>query len=194
MIRSSFAGWNDKLRDIHRRFRSPSVKNKPVEVKTPSKYIRGPACARLTPTFWWSHSTRRRKASPRAEVFVANGAWCPHSCLRTPLGCSMPYTSVPRSTSLLRRYASQHERLTLQDADVVVAAAEQFRRRPALGFSDCLVLEMPEEADTCPRTLIAISQDSTRWCVCHRERCDPVGQQTLVFALSASANFDASAL
>jgi len=59
-----------------------------------------------------------------------------------------------------------HERLTLQDADVVVAAAEQFRRRPALGFSDCLVLEMPEKLDTCPsERLIAISQDSTRWCV-----------------------------
>jgi predicted nucleic-acid-binding protein len=35
-----------------------------------------------------------------------------------------------------------HEHLTVQDADVVAAAIENLRKRPALGFSDCLVLEI----------------------------------------------------
>ena len=31
--------------------------------------------------------------------------------------------------------------LTVQDADIIVAALDLFRARPALGFTDCVVLE-----------------------------------------------------
>jgi predicted nucleic-acid-binding protein len=40
----------------------------------------------------------------------------------------------------------EHEHLRLQDSDVVEAALESFRRSPALGFSDCLVLEIARKA------------------------------------------------
>jgi predicted nucleic-acid-binding protein len=39
-----------------------------------------------------------------------------------------------------------HKELTLQDADVVTAALENFRTRPVLGFSDCLVVETARKA------------------------------------------------
>ena len=40
--------------------------------------------------------------------------------------------------------------ITLQDADVVVAALEQFRERPSVGFSDCLLLELARKAGHLP--------------------------------------------
>jgi len=39
-----------------------------------------------------------------------------------------------------------HETLVLQEADVVGAALTHFRAKPALGFSDCLVLEIARKA------------------------------------------------
>ena len=43
-----------------------------------------------------------------------------------------------------------HESLTIQDADVVTAALKSFRERPALGFSDCLILEVARKAGHLP--------------------------------------------
>jgi predicted nucleic-acid-binding protein len=43
-----------------------------------------------------------------------------------------------------------HRDLTLQDADSVAAALEQYRKRPALGFSDCLILETARKAGHIP--------------------------------------------
>jgi predicted nucleic acid-binding protein len=37
-----------------------------------------------------------------------------------------------------------------QEADVVAAAVGQFRRKPALSFSDCLVLEVARKAGHLP--------------------------------------------
>jgi predicted nucleic acid-binding protein len=43
-----------------------------------------------------------------------------------------------------------HESLVLKDVDVVAAAVAKFRARPALGFSDCLVLEIARMAGHLP--------------------------------------------
>jgi predicted nucleic-acid-binding protein len=43
-----------------------------------------------------------------------------------------------------------HHQLSIQDADVVSAATERFRERPALAFSDCLVLEIARKAGHLP--------------------------------------------
>lgn len=43
-----------------------------------------------------------------------------------------------------------HQNLSLQDADLVAAALQQFSRRPAVGFSDCLVLEAARRAGHLP--------------------------------------------
>jgi len=49
-----------------------------------------------------------------------------------------------------RRDDSHHQDLTVQDADTVAAALDHFRRRPALGFSDCLILEVARKAGHLP--------------------------------------------
>jgi predicted nucleic-acid-binding protein len=43
-----------------------------------------------------------------------------------------------------------HKDLTLQDSDVVAAALGLFRSRPALGFSDCLMLQLARKAGHLP--------------------------------------------
>lgn len=43
-----------------------------------------------------------------------------------------------------------HETLTVQDAEVVVAALDQFRGKPGTAFSDCLVLEIARKAGHLP--------------------------------------------
>jgi predicted nucleic-acid-binding protein len=55
----------------------------------------------------------------------------------------------------------EHSQLTLQDPEVIAAALKQFRARPALGFSDCLVLEIARKAGQLPlgtfdRTLASV--------------------------------------
>jgi predicted nucleic-acid-binding protein len=44
----------------------------------------------------------------------------------------------------------RHKDLVLQDAEVVEAALDLFRSRPALGFSDCLMLELARKAGHLP--------------------------------------------
>ena len=43
-----------------------------------------------------------------------------------------------------------HKDLTVQDSDAVSAAVDLFRSRPALGFSDCLLLELARKAGHLP--------------------------------------------
>ena len=43
-----------------------------------------------------------------------------------------------------------HRDLTLQDPGSVAAALEQYRKRPALGFADCLILETARKAGHIP--------------------------------------------
>jgi predicted nucleic-acid-binding protein len=43
-----------------------------------------------------------------------------------------------------------HKDLILQDSDAVAAALKSFRKRPALGFSDCLLLELARKAGHLP--------------------------------------------
>lgn len=43
-----------------------------------------------------------------------------------------------------------HKDLTIQDPDAVVSALVLFRKKPAIGFSDCLVLEMARKAGHLP--------------------------------------------
>jgi predicted nucleic-acid-binding protein len=43
-----------------------------------------------------------------------------------------------------------HKDLTLQDADVMLCALKQFRKRPTVGFSHCLVLEIRRKAGHLP--------------------------------------------
>ena len=53
-----------------------------------------------------------------------------------------------------------HQHLSLQDADVVGSALEHFKKRPALGFSDCLTLEIARKAGHIP--LGTVDKDLSR--------------------------------
>jgi len=86
-----------------------------------------------------------------AESFIAKGAWVSHVVLVETLwvlDAVYARTAVQIGAAVERLLA--HADLTLQDADVVAAALGQFRTKPALGFSDCLVLEIARKAGHTP--------------------------------------------
>jgi len=60
------------------------------------------------------------------------------------------YTRTPSQLAAALAQLIEHESLVLQDADVVARALEHFRRKPALGFSDCLILELARKAGHLP--------------------------------------------
>ena len=86
-----------------------------------------------------------------AEAFVAKGAWVSHLVLAETLWVldAVYHRSPTQIANALDRLL-KHQELTLQDADVVALALEQFRSRPSLGFSDCLVLEIARKSGHLP--------------------------------------------
>jgi predicted nucleic-acid-binding protein len=82
-----------------------------------------------------------------AEAFIAPGAWVPHLALAEATWVlASVYDRAPEAIAVAVEMLLSHEHLTVQDADAVAAAVEQFRRRPAVGFSDCLMLEVTRKA------------------------------------------------
>jgi predicted nucleic-acid-binding protein len=86
-----------------------------------------------------------------ADEFIEGGAW-------------VSVLAVAETTWVLRTWYKrnaadiadavqlllQHEKLVLQDADAVEGALKLFRSRPALGFSDCLMLHLARKAGHLP--------------------------------------------
>ena len=60
------------------------------------------------------------------------------------------YALKPAQIATAVEMLLHHKDLTLQDAEAVAAALARFRGRPALGFSDCLVLEVSRKAGHLP--------------------------------------------
>jgi predicted nucleic-acid-binding protein len=86
-----------------------------------------------------------------AEAFVAEGAWVPQIVLVEALWVlSSVYELGPEKIATAVEMLLNHRDLSVQDADVVAAALEHFRERPALGFSDCLILEVARKAGHLP--------------------------------------------
>lgn len=86
-----------------------------------------------------------------AEQYVAKGAWVSHLVLAETTWVlssvyALDHSAIARAVEMLLA----HRTLTLQDADVVAAALEHYRRRPALGFSDCMVVEIARKAGHTP--------------------------------------------
>src|SRR5512132_855949 len=82
-----------------------------------------------------------------AEAFVGAGAWVPHLALAEATSVlASVYDRSPEAIAVALEMLLNHQHLTLQDADAVAAAVEQFRRRPAVGFSDCLMVEVTRKA------------------------------------------------
>jgi predicted nucleic-acid-binding protein len=86
-----------------------------------------------------------------AEVFTASGSWVSHLVLvEATWVLEAVYDRTAAQIATAVEMLLNHKDLTIQDAEVVVAALENFRKRPALGFSDCLVLEIARKAGYLP--------------------------------------------
>ncbi|MFO1362275.1 MAG: type II toxin-antitoxin system VapC family toxin [Burkholderiales bacterium] len=86
-----------------------------------------------------------------AEAFVANGAWVPHLALAEATWVlSTVYEQGHPAIATAVEMLLNHKDLTLEAAEVVSGALARFRERPALGFSDCLMLEVARKAGHLP--------------------------------------------
>lgn len=86
-----------------------------------------------------------------AESFVSTGAWASHLVLAEATWVlDAVYDRTPEQIATAIDMLLNHKDLTIQDAEVVTKALEHFRRRPALGFSECLVLELARKAGHLP--------------------------------------------
>jgi predicted nucleic-acid-binding protein len=86
-----------------------------------------------------------------ADEFVAAGAWVSLLALaETMWVLSTVYErDVPELGASVEQLLN-HKDLILQDREVVAAALETFRSRAALGFTDCLLLEVARQAGHLP--------------------------------------------
>jgi predicted nucleic-acid-binding protein len=91
------------------------------------------------------------KQAAAAEAFVAQGAWVSLLALAeaTWVLSAVYQLRAPEIATAVEMLLA-HKDLTLQESDVVSAALDNFRKKPALGFSDCLLLEAARKAGHLP--------------------------------------------
>src|SRR5882724_154463 len=78
-----------------------------------------------------------------ADTFVEQGAWVSTLALAEATWVlDSVYGRSANDVATAVEMLLNHKDLTVQDSDVVAAALELFRARPALGFSDCLMLQL----------------------------------------------------
>jgi predicted nucleic-acid-binding protein len=91
------------------------------------------------------------KQTVAAEAFVERGAWVSHLALvEATWVLSAVYELDAATLATAVEMLLNHKDLTLEASDVVSNALTQFRKRPALGFSDCLMLEVARQAGHLP--------------------------------------------
>lgn len=86
-----------------------------------------------------------------ADVFIEKGAWVSFLALAEAmwvLDAVYKRTATELATAI--QMLLDHNQLTLQDPEIVAAALDLFRSRPALGFSDCLMLQLARKAGHLP--------------------------------------------
>jgi len=86
-----------------------------------------------------------------AESFIEKGAWVSTLALAEAAWVlatvyELTLNDLIRAVEMLLN----HRELVLQDADAVASALDLFRARPALGFSDCLMVESARKAGHLP--------------------------------------------
>jgi predicted nucleic-acid-binding protein len=86
-----------------------------------------------------------------AEEFTARGAWVSHLVLaETMWVLDAVYDRTAEQIATAVDMLLNHADLTLQDSDVVALALESFREYPAVGFSDCLIVEIARRSGHLP--------------------------------------------
>ncbi|MBI2186816.1 MAG: type II toxin-antitoxin system VapC family toxin [Acidobacteria bacterium] len=91
------------------------------------------------------------RQAERADRFVENGAWISILALAEAVWVLREvYDRGPAEIAATVQMLLDHTTLTLQEPEVVEAALGIFKKRPALGFSDCLLLEIARRAGNLP--------------------------------------------
>lgn len=86
-----------------------------------------------------------------AKAFIARSAWVSHLVLvETMWVLASVYDIAPKAIATAIEMLLNHKELSIQDPDVVAAALSHFRKKPSLGFSDCMVLEISRKAGHLP--------------------------------------------
>jgi predicted nucleic-acid-binding protein len=86
-----------------------------------------------------------------AEAFVESGAWVSHLALAEALWVlTAVYELDAPAIATAIEMLLNHATLALEEPEVVSNALQDFRRLPALGFSDCLLLEIARNAGHLP--------------------------------------------
>jgi predicted nucleic-acid-binding protein len=86
-----------------------------------------------------------------AESFVAKGGWVSVLALAEAiwvLGSVYDLNAMDQAMAV--EMLLNHRQLVLHERETVAAALELFRSRPALGFSDCLMVELARKAGHLP--------------------------------------------
>ena len=86
-----------------------------------------------------------------AETFIEKGAWVSVLTLAEAMWVlASVYKLNPKSLARALEMLLNHRDLVLQDPEAVAEALELFREKPALGFSDCLMLQLARKAGHLP--------------------------------------------
>jgi predicted nucleic-acid-binding protein len=86
-----------------------------------------------------------------AEKFVEGGAWVSHLVLMEATWVlSTVYEVTPAALARSIDMLLNHQHLTVQEPEVVASALRHFQAKLALGFSDCLILEVARRSGHLP--------------------------------------------
>jgi len=86
-----------------------------------------------------------------AESFIAQGAWVSVLALaETTWVLSTAYEFGPRQVGTAIQMLFDHPAIVLENRETAEAALALFRARPAVGFSDCLMLHLAKRAGHLP--------------------------------------------
>lgn len=86
-----------------------------------------------------------------ALAFVSSGAWVSHLVLaETVWVLESVYQLGNDDQADAIEMLLNHEYLSIEDPQAAVAAVGRFRKRPSLGFTDCLILEIARKAGHTP--------------------------------------------
>jgi predicted nucleic-acid-binding protein len=86
-----------------------------------------------------------------AEQWAEGGVWVSTVALAEAIWVlSAVYKRSSREIAVAVELLLNHKDLTLQDAEAVSEALKRFQERPAVGFSDCLLLEVARKAGQLP--------------------------------------------
>lgn len=106
----------------------------------------------MIPTYSFAWATRDDpKQVTLAEAFVARGAWVSQLVLaETTWVLSAVYDLDARKIAAAVEMILNHRELSVQEPEVVIKALDHYRKKPSLGFSDCLILEVARRAGHLP--------------------------------------------